>query len=86
MTESEGKISDRGLDESRGLRFSCNDRADKVNKLFIQYLAFWGFSLREHNKKTPEFSTFACARKRSFEVVVNKYLYVSIFLTMVGNI
>ena len=42
MTESEGKISDRGLNESRGLRFSCNDRADKVNKLFIQYLAFLG--------------------------------------------
>ena len=42
MTESEGKISDRGLDESRGLRFSCNDRAHKVNKLFIQYLTFLG--------------------------------------------
>ena len=46
MTESERKISDRGLDESRGLRFSCNDRADKVNKLFIQYMAFLGLSFK----------------------------------------
>ena len=42
MKSLQGNLRPRSTHQGRGLRFPCNDRTDKVNKLFIIWLFHYG--------------------------------------------